>query len=200
MARAIPVLFCATVFLMRLIVSLLVISICSAADFDIIVFGATPAGIAAALNAGRHGHSVLLLEETSRVGGMLTGGLSYTDFRSLESLQGTFRDYTERVETYYLARYGPNSPQLHASFFGTLAEPHVSSAVLAEMLAQFPNITLSTSTFLLSTETSVGVITHVHVRSPQGPQAHRARAFIDASYEGDLAAAAGLSFSIGRES
>ena len=200
MARAIPSFFCATVALMRLLVSLLLVTIGSAADFDIIVFGSTPAGIAAALNAGRHGHSVLLLEETSHVGGMLSGGLSYTDFRSLESLQGTFRDYTERVEAHYLARYGPNSPQLQASFFGTLAEPHVSSAVLAEMLTQFPKITLSTRTVLLSAETTAGVITHVHVRSPQGPQAHRARAFIDASYEGDLAAAAGFSYRIGRES
>jgi hypothetical protein len=167
---------------------------------DVVVYGATPAGIAAALNAAKSGRPVTLIEPSSHLGGMLTGGLSYTDFRSVESLQGTFRDYMERVEQHYRSRYGAGSPQVRESFFGTLAEPHVSSGVLAAMLAERPSITMRLRTALVGAEAVGGVVRSVRVKGPRGEETIAARAFIDASYEGDLAAAAGFAYRVGRES
>ena len=57
-----------------------------------------PVGIAAALYAARKGRQVVWVEPSGELEGMLTGGLSDNDFRSLASLQGMFRDCRERVE------------------------------------------------------------------------------------------------------
>lgn len=54
---------------------------------DIVIYGATPAGIAAALNAAEGDRSVWLVEPTGRIGGMMTHGLSHSDFHSFESAQ-----------------------------------------------------------------------------------------------------------------
>ena len=70
------------------------------------VFGGTPAGIAAAIGAASDGCSVLLVEPTSRIGGLVTSGLSHTDFHSRESLSGAFLDFARRVETHYATEYG----------------------------------------------------------------------------------------------
>ncbi len=54
--------------------------------FDVVVYGATPGGIAAAVSAARSGLRVAVVEPTNRVGGLVTSGLSHTDFHSFESL------------------------------------------------------------------------------------------------------------------
>ncbi|MCA9063180.1 MAG: FAD-dependent oxidoreductase, partial [Planctomycetaceae bacterium] len=70
-------------------------------DTDLVVYGATPAGIAAAIAAAEDGCRVVLAEPTSRIGGLVTSGLSHTDFHSRESLTGTFLKFASRVEGYY---------------------------------------------------------------------------------------------------
>ncbi|MBL8218321.1 MAG: FAD-dependent oxidoreductase, partial [Bryobacterales bacterium] len=62
----------------------------TAEEFDVVVVGATPAGVAAAYNAAREGARTALVEETIHVGGLVSGGLSNTDFRDFESVGGTF--------------------------------------------------------------------------------------------------------------
>ena len=66
-------------------------------NYDVIIVGATFSGIAAAINAAKFGHRVALVEEYSHIGGLMTGGLSFTDFRSYEVLGGIFKDYMQRV-------------------------------------------------------------------------------------------------------
>jgi NADPH-dependent 2,4-dienoyl-CoA reductase/sulfur reductase-like enzyme len=62
----------------------------SAASADLCVYGATPGGIAAAVSAAKAGLDVTLADPTSRIGGLMTSGLSYSDFRSFEALSGFF--------------------------------------------------------------------------------------------------------------
>ncbi len=142
----------------------------------------------------------MLVEPSGELGGLLTGGVSYPDFRSLESLRGMFRDYRERVEQYHGKRYGADSPQRRDSFFGALAEPHLSRAVLAGMLAEQPTIAVRRRTVLLGAEAAAGVVRAIRVRGPRGEESLAGRVFIEARYEGDLAAAAGFSFRVGQES
>src|SRR5688572_3129023 len=68
---------------------------------DVLVYGGTPAGIAASLAAARAGRSVLLVEPYGYVGGLTTNGLSHTDFRTHEGITGTFAEFTGRVQAYY---------------------------------------------------------------------------------------------------
>src|SRR5580704_5870697 len=113
-----------------------------AEEFDVLVYGATPSGIAAAVAAAKDGERVLLVEPSRRIGGMMTNGLSHTDFRTLEGLNGSFLDFAHRVEAYYRETYGADSPQVHDCFHGTQFEPKVALSIFGKMLAEQPRITV----------------------------------------------------------
>ncbi len=163
--------------------------------FDVAVYGTTPAGIAAAVVAARNGHRVVLVEPTKHFGGLLTGGLSYTDFRTQESVTGFFREYMDRVLQHYVATYGKESAQVRDCFLGAHAEPHVSSRILREMVGEQKTLTLLTEWRLRS------VAGGGRIRSATFDKGTiTARFWIDGTYEGDLAAAAGAPFRLARES
>ncbi len=174
---------------------------------DVVVYGATPSGIFAAINAAREGHSVVLVEEYPHIGGLMTGGLSFTDFRSLESLSGTFNEYRFRVLDYYEKKYGPNSPQIADSYFGVNAEPKVTMLIFQQMLAEQPSITVFTRHRIAKasvTKSKAGLskidaATFTDLATGKSVVIS-GKIFIDATYEGDLAAAAGAEYRIGRES
>lgn len=174
---------------------------------DILIYGATPAGIFAALNAAREGHSVVLVEEYPHIGGLMTGGLSFTDFRSLESLSGTFNEYRFRVLDYYKKQYGPNSKQIADSYFGVNAEPQVTLTIFKQMLAEQPTIRVYTQHRLTKASVqknqqgSSTITSATFADVADGKSVTMAgKVYIDATYEGDLAAAAGAEYRIGRES
>ena len=84
----------------------------SAADaqFDVVVVGGTPGGIAAALSAGRTGRKVLLIESHRHIGGMSTSGLGKSDVEKRHLIGGLFCEFTVHVRQRYLDRYGEDSP------------------------------------------------------------------------------------------
>ncbi len=179
---------------------------CPACETDVLIYGATPGGIAAAVSAAKGGHNVTLIEPTDRIGGLATCGLSYTDFRSLESLTGFFLDFATRVEGYYAARYGANSAQVKDSFHGTHGEPAVNLLVLEQMLSEFPKLNVIKSRTIESVELSPMTLGRQRIRSATF-RSHdnvtntiAAQVFIDGSYEGDLMAMAGENYHVGRES
>jgi len=176
-----------------------------AAPAEVLVYGATPAGIAASVSAAKAGRSVLLVEPTARIGGLMTNGLSYSDFRSFESLTGFFLDFSRRVEADYRARYGADSAQVKDSFRGTHGEPSVNLRAFQQMLAEHPRVRVLSGHTLARVELSDFVlgrrrIVAAHFATADGPQRLAAAQFVDTSYEGDLMAAAGESYHIGRES
>ncbi len=173
-------------------------------DTDVLVYGGTPAGIAAALAAAEAGHPVELVEPYGFVGGMTTNGLTHTDFHSFEGLTGTFLELTKRVVQHYAEVYGVGAPEVENTFRGTQAEPRVNRLVFEQMLAERPEITVRTRTRL----TEVEVVPQDGIRHITGarfttadraPLTIRAKIFIDATYEGDLLAAAGVPYRVGRE-
>ncbi len=171
---------------------------------DVVIYGATPGGIAAAIAAAKNGQRVDLVEPTARIGGLVTSGLSHTDFHSFESLTGTYLDFSQRVQTYYAQKYGNDSPQVRDSFRGTFAEPHVNLTVLEQMLAEQESIAVLKQYTLDSVdvrETSdVDHIQSTTFRNADGEDVTIAgRIFIDATYEGDLLAKVGVPWRCGRE-
>ncbi len=176
-----------------------------AADgFGVVVYGSTPGGLAAAIGAAKGGQDVLLIEPTERIGGMLTSGLSHSDFHSLESLSGTFLDFCRRVEAHYIAQYGADSPEVRDCFHGTFGEPKVNLAICEAMLAEQPRITVRKGHRLkgvaMDGKTPQHRILSATFAASDGSElTATARIFIDATYEGDLLAEAGVPWRAGRE-
>lgn len=166
---------------------------------DVVVYGATPAGVCAAVGAAREGARVILVEPTAHVGGVNSGGLSFSDSNQTvrAALGGLFTEFHERMEADYAAR-GVKLPYSvavkdHAKW---TYEPHVAMRVIRAIL-QEANVQVFTDRPLSSVVkdgTAIKAIT-----TADGSK-FAAKQFIDAGYEGDLTAAAGVSFTIGRES
>lgn len=174
-------------------------------SFDVIIYGATPGGIAAALSAAKGGHTVLLAEPTIRIGGMTTNGLSHPDFRAFEAITGTYWELTQRTLAYYTEKYGADSQQVKDSFRGTHAEPKVNFLLFERMLAEHPGITVRTEWTLVDAYTrghsGDRTVRAAKFRSADGQDhLYEGRIFIDGSYEGDLIAAAQVPYRVGVES
>jgi hypothetical protein len=173
-------------------------------NVDVLVYSATPGGIAAALAAGSAGRTVLLVEPTARIGGLTTSGLSHSDFHSFESLTGTFLEFSRRVEQHYRETYGDDSSQVEDSFRGTHGEPKVNLAVFEAMLAEQPTVSILKQHQLQKVSTTPSDarrrITAVELTDAEGASITvRSRIVIDGSYEGDLMALAGVEWRAGRE-
>ena len=172
---------------------------------DLVIVGATPAGIAAAIAAARLGCTVLLLERSRHIGGLPANGLGATDIATRGLAGGLFRAFTERVLAHYTTTYGAESPQVAACYDGFKFEPSLAERILGEMLAEHPTITVRVSRQFDAlperVERSGARISAIRVTDRDSGASERCSgvAFIDATYEGDLAAAAGVPFTTRRE-
>src|SRR5947209_4627773 len=103
---------------------------------DVVVYGATASGVVAAVSVAREGKTVILLDPSRHIGGMVSGGLGATDTGRREAIGGYSREFFDRVRGYYAKIYGPNSPQVKDCSDGFLFEPHVASLTFAAMLRE----------------------------------------------------------------
>lgn len=165
---------------------------------DVIVYGSTPGGFCAAIAAAREGVSVILLEPTDHVGGMSTGGLSHCDSNQMvrSTLIGLFDEWHTRVVKDYTDRglkppYNPAKKDQSRWTF----EPHVAMRVTMKMLDE-AGVTVLTERYLKSVTKEGPRIRSLITKNGT----FTAKAFVDGSYEGDLMAAAGVDWTIGRES
>ncbi len=152
---------------------------------DVVVYGATAGGVLAAIAAATEGASVVLVEPGRHVGGMLTGGLSRTDVERQERLVGGF---TAEVFRRIGAHYG----EAAAWRF----EPHVAESVLITWLAD-AGVDVAFGHDLRSCDIAERRIASI---TSEARERFDGGTWIDASYEGDLLAAAGARFAVGRES
>lgn len=177
-----------------------------AKNYDIVVVGGTPGGIMTAVAAAREGKSVAILERTSHIGGLPANGLGATDIATRNATTGLFREFTERVNKYYIDQYGENSPQAKDCSDGFHFEPSVAERVFAEMLEEHNDRidVLTGRQFdaepcnLVMSDESIQTI-YILNRINGEREKYSARIFVDATYEGDLGAAAGVPFRVGRE-
>jgi hypothetical protein len=169
-----------------------------AAEADVIVYGATPGGFCAAIAAAREGSKVVLIEPTAHVGGVNTGGLSFSDSNQTvrSTLLGLFEEWHQRVSADYAAR-GVKLPYDVAVKDNSVwtYEPHVAARVTDAMLKE-AGVSVLTKQTLEGVEKAGTRI--VGLRTSGGM--HTAKVFIDATYEGDLMARAGVVWHLGRES
>jgi hypothetical protein len=164
---------------------------------DVVVYGATPGGVCAAIAAAREGASVILLEPTDHVGGLNTGGLSFSDSNQMvrETLGGVFLEWHRRVVKDYTDRGLPApfnpSPGDRATW---TYEPHVALRVTLQML-QEAKVRVLKEHSLTSVTKDGSKITTLHTQKGD----FAAKTYADGTYEGDLMAAAGVDWRADRE-
>lgn len=181
----------------------------AAADFsaDIVIVGGTPAGIAAALTANRLGYRSVLLERSAHVGGLPANGLGRTDISTRGASLGLFAEFIGRIRNHYVVTYGEESQQVRDCSDGYAFEPSVAERMFGQMLAEASaRVTVhklrqfdARPENVVVTGGTLRAITVLN-RETGALERYTARVFIDATYEGDLAAAAGVPFRVGRES
>jgi hypothetical protein len=169
--------------------------------YQVIVVGGTPGGIAAAVAAARLGCSVALLEISGHLGGMTAGGLSTTDLIRRTGFGGLMNEFLQGVYRYYVETYGPDSEQVQRSKGGLWFEPSVAERVLTALVQQEPGIQLFRRHRLENVTVESSAPVALTARDLDGGvlQPFRGSIFIDATYEGDLAAMAGAPYRVGRE-
>lgn len=169
--------------------------------FDIVIYGATPAGIASAVAAARMGRSVALIDTHAHIGGMAASGLGKSDVEKPEYIGGIFSEFTQRVLAHYENVFGPRSKEVQLCKAGYYYEPHVAESVFESMVAELEGIAVLRLHRLLSVSTESARLTAVHLLDMERDASRdlTGTVFLDASYEGDLYAAAGAGFRLGRE-
>ncbi|TSJ38880.1 FAD-dependent oxidoreductase [Mucilaginibacter corticis] len=159
-------------------------------NVDVCVYGGTSAGVIAAYTAAKMGKSVVLIEPGTRLGGLSSGGLGFTDIGNKYVVTGLARDFYRRIGQYY------------GKFEQWTFEPKVAEAIFLDYVKR--------GNFgVLYRIHSIGITKKDHhiskiVAIQEGPGSARiinisAKQYIDCSYEGDLMAKAGVSYTTGRE-
>jgi len=179
---------------------------------DVVVYGGTSAAITAAVQAKRMGKTVVVVSPDTHLGGLTSGGLGFTDTGKKEVIGGISREFYQKVYDHYQSdeawqwqgksEYG-NKGQGTPAIDGDartmwIFEPHVAEKVFEDMVKE-NNIEVLRDEWL-DRESGVTVQDNriTEIRTLSGKK-FKAKMFIDATYEGDLMAAAGVSYHVGRE-
>ncbi|MFT4031772.1 MAG: FAD-dependent oxidoreductase [Siphonobacter sp.] len=174
-------------------------------EYDLIIVGGTPAGIMAAVAAARLGKKSLLLERTAYIGGLPANGLGATDIGTRGATGGLFIEFVQRIKKHYTDTYGADSQQVKDCSDGYHFEPSVATKVFNDLLREHPAIhVLTMRQFDFEPENLIiaqNRIQSIRVlnRSTKQTEIYSGTFFLDATYEGDLIAAAGVPFFLGRE-
>lgn len=177
---------------------------------DVIVYGATPAAITAAVQAKRMGRRVIVISPETRIGGLTTGGLGQTDIGNKHVIGGLAREFYRDVAKWYSVAshwtrqkeesYFPSGQCAGSKDGGTMwtFEPSAALAIL-QMWEKREGLDIRRDEWL---DRDHGVekngVRILSVKMLSG-NVYRGKVFIDATYEGDLMAAAGVSYHVGRE-
>ncbi|MCC5927647.1 MAG: FAD-dependent oxidoreductase [Cyclobacteriaceae bacterium] len=178
--------------------------------FDVVIYGGTSAGIAAAIQCSRLGKSVVVIEPSQHIGGLTTGGLGATDIGNKGAIGGISREFYQNIKKYY------DNPdvwkwQTRTEYFVQSSgrsregedamwtfEPTAAKKVYEDMMKN-EKITLITGKRLdrrSGAIVSKNRLTEIRMESGERFQG---KMFMDATYEGDLIATAGVSYTYGRE-
>ncbi|HEY7500100.1 MAG TPA: FAD-dependent oxidoreductase [Vicinamibacterales bacterium] len=184
-----------------------------AQQYDLVVYGGTSAGVIAAVQAKRLGKRVVIVGPDKHLGGLSSGGLGFTDTGNKAVIGGLSREFYHRIWRHYDSasawrwqkreEYG-NKGQGTPAIDGTertmwIFEPHAAERVFEDFVKEY-EIPVDRGEWL---DRSRGVVksgSRITSIAMLSGKTYTARMFIDATYEGDLMAAAGVDYHVGRES
>lgn len=197
---------------------LLVLAGCSAtvvippAEYDIVIYGGTAAAVTAAVQAAQMNKTVVIVSPDVHVGGLSSGGLGWTDTGDKAVIGGLARQFYHRIWKHYQepvawrfqkqTQYG-NQGQGTAAIDGEnrtmwIFEPHVAEQVFEDLIADY-KIAVYRNQWLDRKHGVQKEGLRIVAFTTLSGQTYRGKMFIDATYEGDLMAAAGVAYVVGRE-
>lgn len=174
---------------------------------DVVVYGATSAGIVAAIQTRKLGRTVIVVEPGRHVGGLTAGGLGATDIGNKKAIGGLSREFYRRIgrhyaeagswtherpEAYENRRRAPGEAEMWTF------EPHVADRVYRQWLAEAGVEVVMGERLDLEGGVTEEAGSIRSIRCESG-RTFVGRMFVDATYEGDLMAEAGVAFHVGRE-
>jgi len=161
-------------------------------SYDLCIYGGTSAGVIAAYTAAKMGKRVILVEPGKHLGGLSAGGLGYTDIGNKYAISGLAREFYRKIGKHY------------GKFEQWIFEPHVAEQLFQEYI-KHANIQVIYDHRIIKLNKTNKIITGIVLENSTNPATFPkktipAKMFIDCSYEGDLMAMAGVSYTVGRES
>jgi hypothetical protein len=176
---------------------------------DLVVYGGSAGGVVAAVQARRLGKTAVLIEQGQHLGGLTSGGLGATDIGNKAAIGGISREFYQRVKKHYADpanwtrekpgdyRSGRNSEQAQEDAMWTF-EPSVAERILDEMCNEAGVVVVKGERLDLKDGVmkKEGRIESIRMESGR---TFAGKMFVDATYEGDLMAKAGVSYTVGRE-
>lgn len=183
-----------------------------ALEYDVVIYGGTSAAVTAAVQLSKMNKSVVIVCPEKHLGGMTSSGLGFTDTGNKEVIGGLAREFYQRIYDYYqkdetwkwqsrdeYGNVGQGTPAIDGDKRTMwIFEPHVAEQVFNDFIKE-NNITVFRDNWL-DRENGVDMKDEniVSIRMTNG-KLYKGKMFIDATYEGDLMAAAGVSYTVGRE-
>jgi len=177
----------------------------SSETYDIVIYGGTSAGVSAAVQAKRMGKTAIIVCPEKHLGGLTAGGLGWTDSGRKETIGGISREFYQRIKKHYdkaeawiyqkleqYSRYRLNNDAMW------VFEPHVAEQIFEELVAEY-KIPVHRDQWLKRKSGVTKNGTRIISITMLSGKKYRGRIFIDATYEGDLMAGAGVSYYVGRE-
>jgi len=175
--------------------------------YDLVVYGGTSGGVIAAVQAARMGKSVLLIEPGEHLGGLTSGGLGSTDIGNKAAIGGLASDFYGRICQYYQKEdawnwqdrkdYQPGDTWDKEQRWW-MFEPRVAEGLFNDLVREASVPVLFKERLNLK-EGLVQEGSQIKCLILESGRVVRGRMFIDATYEGDLMALAGVSYTVGRE-
>lgn len=179
---------------------------------DIIVYGGTSAAVTTAVQAARMGKTAIIVSPDKHLGGLSSSGLGYTDTGNKEVIGGMAREFYQYVFQHYekpeawkwqdrsgFGNRGQGIPAIDGEKRTMwIFEPHVAEAIFEKLIKE-NNITVFRDEWLNREKGTVNKAGKIISFSTLSGKIFRGKIFIDATYEGDLMAAAGVSYHVGRE-
>lgn len=181
-------------------------------DADIVIYGGTSAAVTAAVQAKKMGKSVIVVSPDKHLGGLSAGGLGFTDTGNKEVIGGMSREFYHRLYRHYdqpgswkwqdKSAYG-NKGQGTPAIDGNnrtmwIFEPHAAEKVFEDMVKEHKLEVLRDEWLDRKSGVAVTDSRIVSIKTLSG-KIFKGKMFLDATYEGDLMAAAGVKYHVGRE-
>lgn len=180
-------------------------------SYDVVVYGGTSGGVAAAVQVARSGKSVVLVSPSAHLGGLTSSGLGWTDLGKSSILGGISREFYTRVYEHYqndaawtwqnrtsYGNAGQGGPAFSdATRIGSVFEPKVAEAIFDQFISE-AGVPVIKGRLNLRDGVVMSGARIERIRLEDGRE-FAGKMFIDASYEGDLLPGAGVTFTMGRE-